>query len=250
MAITVKSPDELELMRHSGRLLAEVHEVLREAVRPGISTGELDEIGEKAIRDRGGIPNCKDYEGYPASVCISINEEVVHGIPKPDRYLEEGDIVTFDTGLIYKGWHSDAARTWGVGFIVPELEELIRVTRECFEKGMAEAVAGRRLNGISSAVYRHARAHGYGVVRDLTGHGIGRDLHEDPAVPNYRRLLPGPRLLPGMTICIEPMINLGTWKVGWLDDEWTVVTLDGEPSAHYENTVAITEKGPEILTCL
>ena len=250
MDIIIKSDDEISLMRRSGRLLAEVHEVMREAVRPGISTAELDEIGEKAIRDRGGIPNCKGYEGYPCAICISVNEEVVHGIPRNDRYLEEGDIVSLDTGLIYKGWHSDAARTWGVGFITPELEDFIKVTAQCFEKGMSEARAGKHIQDISRAVYDHARSHGYDCVRDLTGHGIGRKLHEDPPVPNFRKFAPGPKLKKGMTICIEPMLTMGTWKVGWLDDEWTVVTLDGEPAAHYENTVAVTDGEAEILTRL
>ena len=250
MAVTIKSEQDIAAMRRSGRLLAEVHEVLREAVRPGITTGELDEIGEKAIRDRGGIPNCKTYEGYPAAICISVNEEVVHGIPRKDRYLEEGDIVSFDTGMIVDGWHSDAARTWGVGFITPELKELIQVTEDCFYKGIACARAGRHLHEISRAVAKEAKAHHFGVVRDLTGHGIGRELHEDPAVPNYWIATPGMRLRAGMTICVEPMITLGTWKVGWLDDEWTVVTLDGEPAAHYENTIAITDGEPEILTIL
>ena len=250
MAVTIKSRQDIEGMRRSGRLLAEVHEVLHEAVRPGISTAELDELGEKAIRDRGGIPNCKDYEGYPASICISINEEVVHGIPRADRYLEEGDIVTFDTGMIVDGWHSDAARTWGVGFITPELQELIEVTEASFYEGIARARAGNHLYDISRAVSRHARSHGLGVVRDLTGHGIGRELHEDPNVPNYWKWTPGMKLRAGMTICVEPMLTLGTWRVGWLDDEWTVVTMDGEPAAHYENTIAITDGEPEILTIL
>ena len=248
--VYVKSDDELGLMRRAGRLLAEVHEVMREAVRPGISTLELDEIGEKAIRDRGGIPNCKGYEGYPNAVCISVNEEVVHGIPRADRFLEDGDIVSLDTGLILNGWHSDAARTWGVGTIVPELTMLIDTAKECFEAGCRKARAGNRVNEIGNAVYKTARSRKCGVVRDLTGHGIGRSLHEDPPVPNFRRIIPGIRLQKGMTICIEPMITLGTWQVGWLDDDWTVVTIDGSPSAHYEITVVITDGEPEILTRL
>ncbi len=251
MPVTVKSDEELNLMRQSGHLLAQVHEELHEALRPGISTLELDAIGEAAIRRLGGIPNCKDYEGYPASVCISVNDEVVHGIPRADRILKEGDIVTFDTGLIYKGYHSDAARTWGVGKISDEAQKLIDVTKQSFFEGIKYAKAGGRLFDISRAIDKYIRPYGYGIVRELTGHGIGRELHEEPYIPNFRQLRRGILLLPGMTLCIEPMITMGKRKIAFLDDEWTVVTLDGSPAAHYENTIAITKDGePEILTML
>ena len=248
MAITIKTDEEIDLMRQSGQLLAKVHEELHAAVRPGISTLELDEIGEKTIRALGGIPNCKNYEGFPASVCISVNDEVVHGIPSADRILQEGDIVTFDTGLIYKGYHSDAARTWGVGRISDEAQKLIDITRESFFEGIKKARAGNRLHEISKAIDDYIRPYGYGIVRELTGHGIGTHLHEDPIVPNYKQLRRGVKLQKGMTICVEPMITMGDRRVGWLDDDWTVVTLDGSLAAHYENTIAITDGEPEILT--
>ncbi len=248
MDITIKTDEEIDLMRQSGQLLAKVHEELHAAVRPGISTLELDEIGEKTIRALGGIPNCKNYEGFPASVCISVNDEVVHGIPSADRILKEGDIVTFDTGLIYKCYHSDAARTWGVGKISDDAQKLIDVTRMSFFEGIKKAKAGNRLHEISKAIDDYIRPYGYGIVRELTGHGIGTHLHEDPIVPNYKQLRRGVKLQKGMTICVEPMITMGDRRVGWLDDDWTVVTLDGSLAAHYENTIAITDGEPEILT--
>ena len=248
MAISIKTDEEIDLMRQSGHLLAKVHEELHAALRPGISTLELDEIGERTIRALGGIPNCKDYEGFPASVCISVNNEVVHGIPSSERILQEGDIVSLDTGLIYKGFHSDAARTWGVGKISDEAQKLIDVTRESFFEGIKKAKAGNRLYDISAAIDKFIRPYGYGIVRELTGHGIGTSLHEDPIVPNFRKLTRGPKLQKGMTICVEPMITMGNRKVGWLEDDWTVATLDGSLAAHYENTIAITDGEPEILT--
>ena len=250
MAISIKTDEEIDLMRQSGHLLAKVHEELHAALRPGISTLELDEIGERTIRALGGIPNCKDYEGFPASVCISVNNEVVHGIPSSERILQEGDIVSLDTGLIYKGFHSDAARTWGVGKISDEAQKLIDVTRESFFEGIKKAKAGNRLYDISAAIDKFIRPYGYGIVRELTGHGIGTSLHEDPIVPNFRKLTRGPKLQKGMTICVEPMITMGDRKVGWLEDDWTVATLDGSHAAHYENTIAITDGEPEILTIL
>ncbi|SFB98267.1 type I methionyl aminopeptidase [Butyrivibrio sp. YAB3001] len=248
MAIIIKTDEEIDLMRKSGHLLAKVHEELKAAVCPGVSTLELDEIGEKTIRALGGIPNCKNYEGFPASVCISVNDEVVHGIPSADRILQEGDIVTFDTGLIYKGYHSDAARTWGVGKISEEAQKLIDVTRESFFEGIKKARVGNRLHDISRAIDDYITPHGYGIVRELTGHGIGTHLHEDPMVPNYRQLRRGVKLQKNMTICVEPMITMGNRKICWLDDDWTVVTMDGSLAAHYENTIAITDGEPEILT--
>ncbi len=248
--ISIKSDEELDFMRQSGHLLAKVHDELQKAVRPGISTLELDQIGEDTIRALGGIPNCKNYEGFPASVCISVNDEVVHGIPSADRILQEGDIVTFDTGLIYKGYHSDAARTWGVGKISDEAQKLIDVTRDSFFEGIKKARAGNRLYDISKAIDDYIKPHGYGIVRELTGHGIGKSLHEEPIVPNYRTWRRGIKLKKGMTICVEPMITMGQRYVGWLDDDWTVVTVDGSLAAHYENTIAITDGEPEILTII
>ncbi|WP_026527219.1 type I methionyl aminopeptidase [Butyrivibrio sp. VCD2006] len=251
MPVTIKTDEELNLMRKAGELLAQVHEELHNALRPGISTLELDAIGEEAIRKLGGIPNCKDYEGYPASVCISVNDEVVHGIPKAETILKEGDIVSFDTGLIYKGFHSDAARTWGVGQISPEAQKLIDVTRESFFEGIKYAKAGNHLYDISKAIDKYIKPHGYGIVRELTGHGIGRELHEEPYIPNFRKLTRGILLKPGMTLCVEPMITMGKRNIAFLDDEWTVVTLDSSLAAHYENTIAVTPNGePEILTIL
>ncbi|MDO4298991.1 MAG: type I methionyl aminopeptidase [Lachnospiraceae bacterium] len=248
MSVTIKSAREIELMREAGRLLEIVHNELKDAIRPGISTLELNNIGEKVIRGFGCVPNFLNYNGFPASFCISVNDEVVHGIPKKNRILHEGDIVSIDAGLIYQGMHSDAARTYGVGQISPEAQKLIDVTRESFFRGIEFAKAGHRLHEISAAVGDYAESFGYGVVRDLVGHGIGKALHEDPQVPNFRQRSRGIRLIPGMTLAIEPMINAGRADVEWLDDDWTVVTEDGSLSAHYENTILITDGEPEILT--
>jgi methionyl aminopeptidase len=248
MSVTIKSAREIELMREAGRLLAEVHDELAAFIKPGISTKDIDKLGEKLIRDRGCIPNFLNYNGYPASVCVSVNDEVVHGIPNKNRILQEGDIVSLDAGLIYKGYHSDAARTYGVGTISKEAQQLIDVTRQSFFEGIKYAKAGNRLHDISNAIAAYAESFGYGVVRDLVGHGIGTALHEDPQIPNFKQHRRGMKLMPGMTLAIEPMINAGTWEVCWLDDEWTVVSEDGSLSAHYENTVLITDGEPEILT--
>ena len=202
MAVTIKSPREIELMREAGKILAKTHDELAKNLKPGMSTWDIDHMGEEIIRSYGCIPSFKNYNGYPASICVSVNDEVVHGIPHREHYLKEGDIVSLDAGVIYKGYHSDA---------------------ESF---------------------------GYGVVRDLVGHGIGTHLHEDPEVPNFARRRKGILLQPGMTLAVEPMINAGTYDVVWLDDDWTVVTDDGSLSAHYENTILITEDGPEILSML
>jgi len=250
MSVIIKTDDQISLMRESGKKLARVHEELHEAVRPGISTYELDKICEDLIVKLGGIPNCKNYEGFPAATCISVNEEVVHGIPNKNKILQEGDIVTFDTGLIYKGWHSDAARTWGVGKISDEKQKLIDITRQSFFEGIKKAKAGNRLFEISKAIDKFVTPYGYGIVHELTGHGIGQSLHEDPLVPNYRQIRRGMKLQKGMTICVEPMITMGKRHVGWLEDDWTVVTVDGLPAAHYENTIVITDDEPEILTIL
>ena len=250
MAVSIKSSREIELMRESCRLLAIVHEEMGKIIRPGISTGEIDAYGEKLIRDFGCTPNFKNYNGYPASVCVSVNDEVVHGIPANDHIIQEGDIVSLDCGLIYKGYHSDAARTYPVGKISKEAQQLIDVTRQSFFEGIKFAKAGNRLHDISNAIAAYAESFGYGVVRDLVGHGIGTELHEDPQIPNFKQLRRGMKLVPGMTLAIEPMINAGTWEVCWLDDEWTVVSEDGSLSAHYENTVLITDGEPEILTLI
>ena len=250
MAISIKSPREIDLMRQSCKLLAKVYEELEKVIRPGISTWEINEIGEKLIRQAGGVPNFLNYNGFPASICTSVNEAVVHGIPRKDCILKEGDIVSLDAGLIYKGYHSDAARTVMVGKVSKEVEDLVRITKESFFEGIKYAKAGNHLYDISNAIADYIEPHGYGIVRELVGHGIGTHLHEDPQIPNFRQTKKGPRLYPGMTLAIEPMINLGRADVEWLDDDWTVVAEDGLPSAHYENTILITEGEPEILTLL
>lgn len=248
MPISIKSAREIELMTEAGRILAIVHEEMRKALRPGMTTKDIDRLGEEVIRSYGCTPSFLNYNGYPASVCVSVNDEVVHGIPTDKRVIKEGDIVSLDAGVIYKGYHSDAARTHALGEISPEAEKLIRVTEESFFEGMKYAKEGNYLYEISNAIGRYAQQHGYGVVRDLCGHGIGSHLHEAPEIPNYEMSRRGVRLRKGMTLAIEPMINMGTWQVDWLDDDWTVVTRDGSLSAHYENTVLITENGPVLLT--
>lgn len=250
MSVSIKSEREIELMREAGRILARVHEELGKMIKPGISTMEIDRAGEHMIRGYGCIPSFKNYNGYPASICVSVNDEVVHGIPNKHRILHEGDIVSLDAGVIYNGYHSDAARTHAVGKITPEAEQLVKVTKECFFEGIKYARAGNHLNDISSAIQAYAEHFGYGVVRDLVGHGVGRALHEDPEVPNFAQKRRGIRLRPGMTLAIEPLINMGRADVVWLDDNWTVVTDDGSFSAHYENTILITEGEPEILSQL
>lgn len=248
MAVTIKSAREIELMREAGRILAKVHEELGKAIQPGMSTLDIDRLGEKLIRGFGCVPSFKNYNGYPASICVSVNNEVVHGIPNKHHIIQEGDIVSLDTGVIYKGYHSDAARTHAVGQISPEAQKLIDVTRQSFFEGIKFAKAGNHLNDLSSAIQAYAESFGYGVVRDLVGHGIGSHLHEDPEVPNFSRNRKGIKLVPGMTLAVEPMINIGTPNVEWLDDDWTVVTKDGSLSAHYENTILITDGEPEILS--
>ena len=248
MPVSIKSAKEIELMREAGKRLELVHAKLGEFVKPGISTKDIDRYGEELIRGMGCIPNFLNYNGYPASICVSVNDEVVHGIPNKKHILEEGDIVSLDAGLIYKGFHSDAARTHAVGKVSPEADKLMKVTKECFFKGIEFAREGNHLYDISRAIGEYAESFGYGVVRDLVGHGIGRSLHEDPQIPNFVQKRRGMRLVAGMTLAIEPMINAGTWEVCWLDDDWTVVTEDGSLSAHYENTVLITDGEPEILT--
>lgn len=250
MAVSIKSEKQIALMRESGRLLAIVHEELHKALRPGMSTLDIDRLGEEIIRSFGCVPNFKNYNGYPASICTSINDEVVHGIPTKSRIIKEGDIISFDAGLIYKGYHSDAARTWGVGEISPEAQRLIDVTRESFFRGIANAKEGNHLRDISGAIQDYVEGNGYSIVRDLVGHGIGTSLHEDPEIPNFRTKGRGLRLQAGMTLAIEPMVNAGGAEVAMLDDDWTVVTSDGSLAAHYENTILITKDGCEILTLL
>lgn len=248
MPITIKSSREIELMTEAGRILEQVHKEMEKIVRPGISTWEIDRLGEEVIRSYGCIPSFLGYNGYPASICVSVNDEVVHGIPNKNRILKDGDIVSLDAGVIYKGYHSDAARTHAVGEISADAQKLIDVTRESFFEGIKYAKEGNYLFDISAAIGRYAEKFGYGVVRDLCGHGIGTNLHESPEIPNYVMNRRGVKLKAGMTLAIEPMINMGSWKVDWLDDEWTVVTRDHSLSAHYENTVLITKDGPKILS--
>jgi len=248
MPVTIKSAREIELMRIAGRILGRVHDELAREIRPGMSTLDVDKICEELIRSYGCIPSFLNYEGFPASVCVSVNDEVVHGIPSKTRILKEGDIVSLDTGVIYKGYQSDAARTVAVGEVSKQAKDLIERTRQCFYAGISRAGAGNRLYDISAAVNAWADRFGYGVVRDLVGHGIGRRMHEPPEVPNFRQRRRGMRLMPGMTLAVEPMINIGTWRVNWSDNGWTVTTADGSLSAHYENTILVTEYGPEILS--
>lgn len=248
MSVTIKSEREITMMREAGRILAITHKEMKKELKAGMSTKDIDQLGEEIIRSYGCIPNFKNYNGYPASVCVSINDEVVHGIPSSKRIIREGDIVSLDCGCIYKGYHSDAARTHAVGEVSDEAMKLIQVTRQSFFEGMKYAKAGYHLVDIARAIQEYAESHGYSVVRDLVGHGIGTRLHEEPQIPNFVTRRRGLRLAAGMTLAIEPMINEGAYDVEWLDDDWTVVTADGSLSAHYENTVLITDGEPEFLT--
>ncbi len=248
MSVSIKSAREIELMRAAGKILAKVHENLGKELREGMSTLDIDHLGDDIIRSYGCIPSFKNYNGYPASVCVSVNNEVVHGIPTKKRHIREGDIVSLDIGVIYKGYHSDAARTHGIGEISEEAALLIERTRQSFFEGIKYAKEGHHLHEISNAISAYAESFGYGVVRDLVGHGVGTHLHEDPQIPNFAQKSRGVRLRAGMTLAIEPMINAGRFDVEWQDDNWTVVTQDGSLSAHYENTVLITSGEPEILS--
>lgn len=248
MSVSIKSDREIALMREACRIIAKVHEELGKELKPGMSTLEVDQKAEEMIRSYGCIPNFKNYNGFPGSVCVSINEEVVHGIPSKDRIIKEGAIVSLDMGCIYKGYHSDAARTHAIGQVSEEARLLIERTRQSFFEGIRYAKEGCHLHEISNAIGDYCEGFGYGVVRDLVGHGVGAVLHEDPQIPNFHQKSRGIRLKKGMTLAIEPMINAGGWEVDWLDDEWTVVTRDRSLSAHYENTVLITDGEPEILT--
>lgn len=250
MAVTIKSNREIELMRDAGKILAEVHERLSEAIEPGMTTLDVDQLGEKLIRKYNCIPSFLNYNGYPASICVSVNEQVVHGIPTDKRILTEGDIVSLDAGVIYRGYHSDAARTVGVGKISEEAQKLIDVTKQSFFEGIKKALAGNHLHDISNAIDAYVTPFHYGIVKDLVGHGIGSHLHEDPQIPNFAQKRHGILLQAGMTLAVEPMINLGTPDVEWLEDDWTVVTKDEKISAHYENTILITDGEPEILSLM
>lgn len=250
MPVTIKTEHEIELMRVAGRYLAEVHEELAAALKPGMTTKDIDRLGEKLIRKRGCIPSFLGYSGFPASICVSVNEEVVHGIPSDKRVIEEGDLVSLDAGLIYKGFQSDAARSYVIGNCDEAKMKLVEATKEAFFRGIAAATDGAHLHDIGAAISDYIEPLGYGIVEDLVGHGIGREMHEPPEVPNFRQRSRGIRLRKGMTIAVEPMINMGTWQVDFLDDGWTTLTADRKPSAHYENTILITDGAPEILSLL
>lgn len=246
--ITIKSNREIELMIEAGRITALAHRKVKEAIRPGISTLELDKIAEETIRACGATPSFKGYNGFPGSICASINNVVIHGIPKQNIILKDGDIISVDIGACYKGYHGDSAMTHGVGNVSEHRKRLMRVTKESLYKGLEMAKPGNRLSDISHAIESYVNAHGYSVVRDFTGHGVGRNLHEDPAIPNYGEAGHGPILKPGMTLAIEPMVNAGKHYVRILADDWTTVTADHSDSAHFEHSILITENGYKILT--
>ena len=247
--IIFKSPEEIERMRKAGRITALTVERLMEAVRPGMATADLDALAEKSIRGEGGLPSFKGYRGFPATICTSVNHEVVHGIPSPKRLLIPGDVLKLDVGAIWEGYHGDSAVTLFIGG--PPSEEavkLVRVTEESLEAGIAQLRPGRRLSDVGHAVQQVAEGAGFSCVREYAGHGVGRALHEDPQVPNYGDPDRGPLIRPGLVVAIEPMVNVGTWRTKVLGDRWTVVTADGKLSAHFEHTIAVTEDGPDVLT--
>lgn len=246
--IIIKNQVELDMMRKAGRLTGETLKMIKEHIRPGISTQEIDSLCEAFITRHGAKPSFKNYHGFTGSICASVNEVVIHGIPSKDKILQEGDIISVDVGAYLNGFHGDAARTFPVGQISEEAARLVRVTEESFFKGIESAFEGKRLGDISHAIQAHAEKNGFSIVRDFTGHGIGRNLHEDPQIPNYGVEGRGPKLAKGMVLAIEPMVNAGTYHVKVLGDNWTTVTRDGKLAAHYENTVIITEGAPEIIT--
>lgn len=250
--VRLKTSSEIEKMIRAGRIVAHVLKTIEKAVRPGISTWELDVIAANLIREEGAVPSFLNYGSppFPASICTSVNDEVVHGIPSKTRILREGDIVSVDVGAKLDGFHADAARTYAVGQISEQAKKLIRVTEECFWKGLEQAHPGNRIGDISSAIQRHAEQNGFGVVRQLVGHGIGEHLHEDPDVPNFGRNGHGLRIMPGLVIAVEPMINQGTYDIRIREDQWTISTADGLNSAHYENTFAVTANGNIITTII
>ncbi|GAB7387274.1 type I methionyl aminopeptidase [Bacillaceae bacterium] len=245
--IIYKTRDEIEIMRQAGRIVALTHKELAKAIKPGITTKELDEMAEHFIRKHGAKPSFKGYGGFPGSICTSVNDELVHGIPS-DRKLMDGDIISLDIGAEYQGYHGDSAWTYPVGTIAPQAQKLLRVTEESLYKGLEKAKPNARLSDISHAIQTYVEAHGMSIVREYVGHGIGRNLHEDPQIPNYGPPGRGPRLKPGMVLAIEPMVNAGKRHVKTLADNWTVVTVDGSLCAHFEHTIVITEDGYEILT--
>lgn len=245
--ITIKSEREIELMREAGKMVSMTHQYLKNFIKPGITTKELDRLAEEYIRKMGGVPTCKGYEGFPATLCTSVNDTVVHGIP--DNYkLKDGDIITIDMVIGYKGYQGDAAWTYAVGEISDDKKYLMEHTEKALYEGVKQVKPGNRIGDISNAVEEYANKHHLGVVKELCGHGIGREMHEDPEVPNYGTKETGPKLREGMVICIEPMLNLGTADIYMLDDEWTIKTDDGKPAAHYEHTILVTKDGYEILT--
>jgi methionyl aminopeptidase len=246
--IILKSLQEIEKIRKASLIVADVLDSIREIVQPGVSTLALDEFAEQLIRKAGALPAFKGYRGYPKTLCTSVNSEVIHGIPSKEIFLNQGDIVSIDVGVIVDGFYGDAAVTLPVGTIAPEAERLIKVTEESLYRGIAEARAGNRLFDISHAVQDHVESHGYSVVREYVGHGIGRSLHEDPQIPNFGEPEQGPRLKPGMVLAIEPMVNVGGSATVVKEDHWTAVTADGSLSAHFEHTVAVMPDGPWILT--
>ncbi|MBR5329246.1 MAG: type I methionyl aminopeptidase [Firmicutes bacterium] len=248
--IIVKNKEQIAKMRDAGKIVAEVLALMKEHVAPGVSTWELNEIAENHIRKNGAVPTFLGYGGFPATICASINDEVVHGIPNRNRYLNEGDIISIDVGATFRGYVGDAARTFPVGQISEENARLIAVTRQSFYEGLAQAKKGNRLGDISNAVQRYVEKNGYSVIRDLVGHGVGENMHEDPAVPNYGKKGRGVKLCEGLTIAVEPMVAAGHYALDVLADNWTYVTRDGSMAAHYENTFAITDGEPEILTRL
>jgi len=250
-AIQIKSRDQLAVMREAGLVVGRTLQRLPEEVRPGISTADLDAIAEESIRSAGATPSFKGYHGFPATICTSVNEEIVHGIPSPDKVLRDGDIISIDCGAIVDGWHGDSAVTVPVGEIAPELQRLIEICEESMWRGIGAGLADGRLSDIGHAVEAYVRDQGdYGIVEEYVGHGIGTQMHMDPPVPNYGEAGHGPQLVPGMCFAVEPMINLGTAATVLLGDEWTVVTGDGASSAHFEHTFAVTEDGPWVLTAL
>lgn len=245
--IILKSPREIEVMKEAGLIVYEVHQELAKAVLPGVTTGELDALAESLIRQRGGVPTFKGYNGFPASICASVNEEVVHGIPGK-RKLQEGDVIAIDLGVTFKGYVGDSAYTHAVGKVGEDAQRLLDATAISLEKAIEQCYPGKRLGDLGHAVQAYVEAQGLSVVRDYVGHGIGTNMHEDPQIPNFGTPGTGVQLKPGMVLAIEPMVNLGTWEVRTLRDKWTVVTNDTRYSAHFEHTVAITEHGPVILT--
>ncbi len=247
--ITIKSPAELLAMKEAGRVVAATIEVLVSSLEPGMKTKRLDAIASREIRRLGASPAFKGYRGFPATICVSLNHEIVHGIPG-ERVIREGDIVSIDVGAVVDGFYADAAVTAPMGKVSPEGGRLIESTRQSLEIGIQQAVVGNRVGDISAAVQRFAEGRGYGVVREYVGHGVGRALHEEPSIPNFGQPGKGPLLRPGMVIAIEPMLNIGGWQTRVLEDDWTVVTADGTLSAHFEHTIAITEEGPRVLTSL